>query len=80
MKNTHFLLSVHASVATIALYMLVSPAAARKAEPQTAWEASRTVDDADMVTTGVARGRDRLNSPTSTSAIKENDIVRLAPR
>lgn len=33
-----------------------------------------------MVTTGVARGRDRLNSATSTSAIKENDIVRLAPR
>ena len=28
----------------------------------------------------MARGRDRLNSATSTSAIKENDIVRLAPR
>ena len=38
------------------------------------------VDEGDVVTTGVARGRDRLNSATSTSAIKENDIVRLAPR
>ncbi|WP_231562429.1 TonB-dependent receptor domain-containing protein [Sphingomonas sp. 35-24ZXX] len=38
------------------------------------------VDEDDVVTTGVARGRDRLNSATSTSAIKENDIISIAPR
>ena len=59
---------------------LAAPAAAQDTKPQTAWEASRTVDEGDMVTTGVARGRDRLNSATSTSAIKENEIIRLAPR
>ncbi|HEX7819056.1 MAG TPA: TonB-dependent receptor [Sphingobium sp.] len=33
-----------------------------------------------MVTTGVARGRDRLDSATSTSSIKDNEIGKLAPR
>ncbi|WP_082468203.1 MULTISPECIES: TonB-dependent receptor [unclassified Sphingomonas] len=61
------------------------PAAAQSAKvqadaAQTAWEASRTVDENDMVTTGVAKGRDRLNSATSTSSVKENEIVRLTPR
>lgn len=59
---------------------MANTAAAQDAQPRTAWEASRTVDGDDTVTTGVARGRDRLNSATSTSAIKENDIIRLAPR
>ncbi|MCE7796506.1 TonB-dependent receptor [Sphingobium sufflavum] len=45
-----------------------------------AWEASRETDESDMVTTGVARGRDRLDSATSTSSIKENEINKLAPR
>lgn len=31
----------------------------------------------DMVTTGVARGRDRLDSATSTSSIKEAEIAKL---
>ncbi len=69
-----------ASVVVLAVCALSAPAAAQEAEPLTAWEASRTVDEGDMVTTGVARGRDRLNSATSTSAIKENEIIRLAPR
>lgn len=47
---------------------------------QTAWEASQSVDDNDMITTGVAKGRDRLDSATSTSVIKENQITKLAPR
>ena len=33
--------------------------------------------DSDMVTTGVARGRDRLDSATSTSSIKEAEIAKL---
>jgi outer membrane receptor protein involved in Fe transport len=80
MNKRYLKLSLHGSAASIALCMLALPAAAQEAERRTAWEASRTVDDSDVVTTGVARGRDRLNSPTSTSSIKENDIVRLAPR
>lgn len=80
MNDRYLKLYIQSSVATVACCMLAAPAIAQDAEPQTAWEASRTVDDSDMVTTGVARGRDRLNSPTSTSAIKENDIARLAPR
>ncbi|WP_040370633.1 TonB-dependent receptor [Blastomonas sp. AAP53] len=68
------------SVAAIAVCTFAVPVAAQDAKPMTAWEASRTVDEGDMVTTGVARGRDRLNSATSTSAIKENDIISIAPR
>ncbi len=34
----------------------------------------------DMITTGVAKGRDRLDSAVSTSSLKDIDIVRLAPR
>lgn len=57
-----------------------SPAASAKEEPKsvTAWDASREVNDSDVVTTGVARGRDRLDSATSTSSIKDNEIVKLA--
>ena len=72
--------TLSASVFTMAVCALASPAAAEEAEPQTAWEASRSVDGDDTVTTGVARGRDRLSSATSTSAIKDNEIVKLAPR
>ncbi len=35
---------------------------------------------ADVVTTGVAKGRDRLDSATSTSVLREAEIARLAPR
>ena len=72
--------SIYTSVAATAVCAIAVPAAAQEAKPMTAWEASRTVDEGDMVTTGVARGRDRLNSATSTSAIKENDIISIAPR
>ncbi|KQS03345.1 TonB-dependent receptor [Sphingomonas sp. Leaf357] len=36
--------------------------------------------DADTVTTGVAKGRDRLDSATSTSSLREADIAKLAPQ
>lgn len=68
------------SVLAVAIGTCTSPVMAQDAGLQTAWEASRTVDDDDTVTTGVARGRDRLSSATSTSAIKDNEIVKLAPR
>lgn len=69
-----------ASVLALAICTFTTPVFAKDAEPETAWEASRTVDGDDTVTTGVARGRDRLSSATSTSAIKDNEIVKLAPR
>ena len=73
--------AIYSCASTVAIVSaFAAPVAAQEDKPQTAWEASRTVDEGDVVTTGVARGRDRLNSATSTSAIKENDIVRLAPR
>ncbi|MBB3475015.1 TonB-dependent receptor domain-containing protein [Sphingomonas sp. BK345] len=34
----------------------------------------------DTVTTGVARGRDRLDSATSTSSLRAADVEKLAPR
>ncbi|QQV76929.1 TonB-dependent receptor [Sphingomonas aliaeris] len=34
----------------------------------------------DTVTTGVAKGRDRLDSATSTSTLRDVDIAKLAPR
>lgn len=65
----------------IAFACAAAPAmAADKPEPLTAWEDSRTVNDSDMVTTGVARGRDRLDSATSTSSIREGEINKIAPR
>ena len=68
-----------ASLIVMALAAHAAPAFANE-EPKsiTAWEASRNADDSDMVTTGVARGRDRLDSATSTSSIKDNEIVKLA--
>src|SRR4051812_24409510 len=36
--------------------------------------------DSDMVTTGVARGRDRLDSATSTSSLKETEIEKIGAR
>jgi len=38
------------------------------------------VKSEDTVTTGVAKGRDRLDSATSTSSLKPADIEKLAPR
>jgi outer membrane receptor protein involved in Fe transport len=64
-------------VITLAAY---APSAFANEAPQsvTAWKASREANDSDMVTTGVARGRDRLDSATSTSSIKDNEIAKLA--
>ena len=35
---------------------------------------------AEVFSTGVAKGRDRLDSATSTSALREADIAKMAPR
>ncbi len=41
--------------------------------------AAKPIDD-DSISTGVARARDRLDSATSTSSLKESEIFKLAPR
>jgi len=69
------------SLVAIAAAVVANPAfAADKGKSLTAWEASRTNTENELVTTGVARGRDRLDSATSTSSIKENEVTKLAPR
>lgn len=80
MHSYKYRVTTGASFFVMAMVAMAAPAGAQESKPMTAWEASRTVDEGDMVTTGVARGRDRLNSATSTSAIKENDIISIAPR
>lgn len=48
-----------------------------------AWADTKTETAAkseDMVTTGVAKGRDRLDSATSTSSLKASEIAKIAPR
>ncbi|WP_235528345.1 TonB-dependent receptor domain-containing protein [Sphingomonas sp. Leaf231] len=74
-------LIIHAGRAgLLAGVALPSAAIAQQVDKPTAWQASRTVNDSDSVTTGVAKGRDRLDSATSTSITKENEISKLAPR
>ncbi|HEV7352166.1 MAG TPA: TonB-dependent receptor [Brevundimonas sp.] len=52
--------------------------AAQQQPPRlTAWEASRIRANDDMVSTGVARARDRLDSATSTSSMRDADILRI---
>lgn len=71
------------AMSTVAACAISAPGMAAEAgtkAPEAAWEASRSVDDEEMITTGVARGRDRLDSATSTSSIQENQISKLAPR
>lgn len=68
------------SLAVLALATYASPAfAGEEAKPVTAWQASRTVDDDATVKTGVAKARDPLDSATSTSVIKDNEVVKLSP-
>ncbi|WP_221230770.1 TonB-dependent receptor [Brevundimonas variabilis] len=60
--------------------MLALPAYAQTEQKEarpTAWEASRTRANDEMVVTGVARARDRLDSATSTSSITDVDIVKI---
>ncbi len=69
------------SVLGLAIAAYAPPALAQEAEPKplTAWEASRTVDDDATVKTGVAKARDPLDSATSTSVLKDNEVAKLAP-
>ena len=43
-------------------------------------EAAQDVPSGDLVTTGVARGRDRLDMAISTSSLDDREILKLAPR
>lgn len=66
--------------AAIAPLLLATPAFAQteQAPPrQTAWEASRTRVNDDVVVTGVAKARDRLDSATSTSSINDVEVSKI---
>lgn len=67
-------------IATAPLALLAPTAAAASpkspAGPVAATQASQ---GADVVTTGVAKGRDRLDSATSTSSLREAEIRKMAP-
>jgi outer membrane receptor protein involved in Fe transport len=67
------------SLAVLALATYAAPAFANdETKPVTAWEASRTVDDNATIKTGVAKARNPLDSATSTSVIKDNEVAKLA--
>lgn len=83
MKNYRLLLTVAPlAMAFPALAQSATPSAgdtvAEKSDAQQ--KAAAKAADSDMVTTGVARGRDRLDSATSTSSLKEGEIQKYAPR
>lgn len=61
-------------LSTVMAWVLVAAPAATTTEPP------QQPTGADTVTTGVARGRDRLDSATSTSVLREGEIAKLAPR
>ncbi|MBY0300900.1 TonB-dependent receptor domain-containing protein [Sphingomonas ginsenosidimutans] len=64
-------MSRYRALAAVSLIALATPALADTAAPAA---------DQDNVTTGVAKGRDRLDSATSTSVLREAEIAKLAPR
>ncbi|WP_066490821.1 TonB-dependent receptor domain-containing protein [Sphingomonas sp. CCH9-F2] len=66
-------MSRYRALAAVSLIALATPALADTAAPAPA-------ADQDNVTTGVAKGRDRLDSATSTSVLREAEIAKLAPR
>ena len=66
-------MSRYRALAAVSLIALAPPALADTAAPA-------PVADQDNVTTGVAKGRDRLDSATSTSVLREAEIAKLAPR
>jgi outer membrane receptor protein involved in Fe transport len=73
--------AARASCAVMTIVIFPTSAFAAEDDRQiSAWESSRSIDRNDIVTTGVARGRDRLDSATSTSSIKESQLGRLTPR
>ena len=61
------------------ILLAAASAIAMPAQAQTAPEHAKTAEQ-DVVTTGVAKGRDRLDSATSTSSLREAEIARLSPR
>ncbi|WP_309627983.1 TonB-dependent receptor domain-containing protein [Brevundimonas sp.] len=68
--------------AALAPLLFALPSHAQTTQPEarpTAWEASRVRANDDMVATGVARARDRLDSATSTSSISTSEIVKINP-
>ena len=69
-------------LAVVACFAFAPPAFA-KTERETVpadTAPKKKVPAAEVFSTGVAKGRDRLDSATSTSALREADIAKMAPR
>lgn len=62
------------------LAILVSPSVSAETTSVDAGQAPTAARDSDTITTGVAKGRDRLDSATSTSVLRQAEIDKLAPR
>ncbi|MDR6786819.1 outer membrane receptor protein involved in Fe transport [Sphingomonas sp. BE138] len=60
--------------------MMSLPAFAETSPEPDSTSAAGAVQDKDTITTGVAKGRDRLDSATSTSVLRPADIERFGPR
>ncbi len=83
-------MKVHHLLLAAAPLAIASPSTARTDVAAADRPADPVADDAqatpvpagssDVVTTGVARGRDRLDSAVSTSTLREVEILKLAPR
>lgn len=73
--------SMYLSAALVPLLLAASAQAQSNPDEgrKTAWEASRERSNDDMVSTGVARARDRLDSATSTSSLRDAEIVKISP-
>src|SRR3954471_22563168 len=76
---------------SVAALALVSPAMAETIasgseqeaatdQAKTATPAPKKAAEEEVFSTGVAKGRDRLDSATSTSALKASEIEKLGPR
>ncbi|AJP74142.1 TonB-dependent receptor domain-containing protein [Sphingomonas hengshuiensis] len=66
-----------------AVLAITTPAFAQNADPSPTGDAApakRDVAEKEVFSTGVAKGRDRLDSATSTSALKGDDIQTLGAR
>lgn len=68
-----------ASVACLAFTAPAFAQTARETEPAKVTP-KKKAPVAEVFSTGVAKGRDRLDSATSTSALREADIAKMSPR
>lgn len=86
MKYNYFSIAIGPLALLIPCAALAAPVAAASANDARPSTAKKTADPAakppaeETFTTGVAKGRDRLDSATSTSALRQSEIEKLGAR